>query len=393
MKRNIHLVILFCVLLIQIITAKAQKITAYEIAPNLIVNIEGSYPDGYGPSWRCVDKRDQISYDIWNFNITYGQQTKESIETQLSKYKDKAVFEFPLGYGKSCIADLELPSQKFILTALPTTFQLVNWRLKLDGKVRDDLPCKSTSNTHFNEFKGNITLSANANGDLNLSVLIDCFGVPWRNGLTPPNTFRWKADNVQLTNDISPAKAEAMLVSARKEAANQIEAKRKAEIKQRQRVVFDSLYNVVLPKVKAKAMLMSKTVQTYKGYGLKEVLKLDKMIVARSCPFPRNSTEASFANEDKNLLMIDVDRMVLQYSLFGVNVERTEPHKRDEMFATAYLAVKGINEMLIEAAAYYSICDIDSFKDILATFSLQDPLRFVDNAEFRDIVEYMQRKK
>jgi hypothetical protein len=181
---------------------------------------------------------------------------------------------------------------------------------------------------------------------------------------------------------------EAARVAKEQEVARQKEA----EKEERMQTIYDSLFKSALRKVKAHPAATTKIIATYKGYSLRAIVDIDKLISVNACHEKGESkSEAAWKDIDRLNQTSMLRVMEMRYS-FSFNPTKYEPHERDAAFATRYLTVKKINELLLEAAARYNICDTKTANELIDQITKGEPTDVADEDEFDRMVKYLKSK-
>ncbi len=148
--------------------------TRVMIAKNLYVDIKGRYPQGYSPKWRFIGTPAELDFDVddYVFPSTYQKHEKKAVA--LLDYEGKAVLAYNAFVTCDCYAEIKIDSFT-VLTDKPQIFRVTNFQKVLNGKMTGE-KCRSDWNsaTYANGgFEGKITLSANDNGDIVMSLIIE----------------------------------------------------------------------------------------------------------------------------------------------------------------------------------------------------------------------------
>jgi hypothetical protein len=147
----------------------------YDIAKGgLFVQVPGSYPQGYGPAWALnSSQRQPIATNRHNF-LPRTSPSTETLFVRITDDQGRPVVEFSRRAMEPCDADISgLPQ---VITSSPQQFRLTNFRFANSG-----LECQR-GRSSTTPWQGSITLSANANGDLSFSLVLDLAlpsGEPW----------------------------------------------------------------------------------------------------------------------------------------------------------------------------------------------------------------------
>ncbi|HEX3919919.1 MAG TPA: hypothetical protein VHW60_21480, partial [Caulobacteraceae bacterium] len=188
----------------------------YDIAEGgLYVDVAGAYPQGYAPGWLLnTNNPAQIVTDRYN-QLNHGPQGTETLFVRIIDDQGRPTLEFARRSMGACLADIVgLPQ---VITQTPKRFRLTNFRYAADP----GLPC--TRKIQPTPWRGALTLSANRDGDLNLSLVLDLAmetGQPW---------FEFTARDLPFTNRMTPDMAAADLANKQQIAAANAERARQAE--------------------------------------------------------------------------------------------------------------------------------------------------------------------
>ena len=212
-------------------------------------------------------------------------------------------------------------------------------------------------------------------------------------GSCPPGNFTIRTpQQEEIFKQIQQEKTkEALRVAKEQEIARQKEAE-KAE---RMQNIYDSLFKSSLGKVKALPAAAPKIVANYKGYSLRDIVDIVKLIKVNACQEKGEiKTAANLRDMDRYYLIMDLLNWEYEYS-FSFNPSNYEPHERDAKFAIKYLAVKKINQLLIEAAARYNICDTKTANELINKITNSKTLSDLvdeDDDELERMVKYLKSK-
>lgn len=189
----------------------------YEVAKGgLYVDLPANYPQGYGPMWSLNGATpQQISTDRYNV-LNRGPQGNATFFVKFRNENGRAVLELSQRGQPGCMADIAgLPQ---VINETPKSFQLVNFRYTNNQSPQ----CQRTLSS-FDPWQGRIILSANSNGDIRLSLVLDeatKTGAPW---------FEFTAQDLPFPNQMTVQMAQADIQKKAQIAAAQ--AARAAEEK------------------------------------------------------------------------------------------------------------------------------------------------------------------
>ncbi|HWB27634.1 MAG TPA: hypothetical protein VG738_19290 [Chitinophagaceae bacterium] len=230
--------------------------TRVMIAKNLFVDIKGRYPQGYGPKWRFIGTSSNLDFDVDDYVFPTTYQKHETKTIGIGDYEGKAVLSYNAFSTCDCYAEIEIDSFA-VLTAKPQTFRIIDFQKVLNSKTTGE-KCRSDWNTETyanGGFEGEITLSANENGDIKMSLMIENYSQETTSNnydpvtrsypvkINPPAvSFRYTANNISLNNDMSAQKANEII--AEENAAKQ----RQVDFVNRSKKQVDSLMKVIVKK-------------------------------------------------------------------------------------------------------------------------------------------------
>lgn len=362
------------------VVANAQKVTRVPLAGNVIVNIEGDYPNGYNPNWQYINSKDPVPITITNYLMTRGNVATENMSVGFSDINGKMVFQFIQG-GSYCLADLDIQGGAVTLSESPSTFSLVNWRYEKGG------PCSTSPNRRT--YEGKVSLSASKEGNLGMSLQVDVYSAPGRNNEVR-RTFNYVSNNVSIPNKLTPTQAYAKAADDKKKEIARIEDEKRRELYKKERERLDKEYEKALPIYEAKAKALMKIETVYKGYSLKQLLSLADMIPkSRACGKINNGKKT---NEE---LSDEMDVLLKSYNTIMSNIhfdpKKLEPHEKDGRFAHVYLYRRGFNELVVKLAARYSICDKEYFDQLSEELTLTKS-DFYEDWEYNQMLEYLKKK-
>lgn len=243
----------------------------FPLTENLFVNISSKYPSGYEPKWRLVGTTQQLQLNSEVYISKNSKTNTKSIPFGIVEYQGKTVVRMRALDACECVADIDLPNSKTILTNSPTEFELVNFR-KVQLKSLDDpnAACKNMSSYTWGGWKGNITLSSDSEGNIKFDVRLENY--------SNKGNLSWLlyGNDIEMPNMVTPNSAKQ---TVQKNEIAKIEEKKSEEkrikeesIKKKKLIVFER----ELPKVKAKAELNKKIALTYKVYRVPELIDFDK---------------------------------------------------------------------------------------------------------------------
>jgi hypothetical protein len=199
---------------------RSTENTRFRIAKNLMIDIKGKYPNGYQPKWRFINYKSQLNFDMenWYYKSSSIQQSNFSID--LGEYNNKAVIRINAHANCDCFADIVVKDSLSILTEKPQTYQVTNFRRILNDRSTGE-PCRSGSNqVTQGGWEGKVTLSANRNGDVAMSLMLENYSLDGLYKKPTQVAYRYIAKNITIENEMSAEKANGII-------AAELEAKQK----------------------------------------------------------------------------------------------------------------------------------------------------------------------
>lgn len=196
----------------------AQDMQRFEVAKGggLSVDISGSYPQGFAPAWAISATTPQaITTNRYNIH-NHGPQGTETLFVRITDDQGRAALEFSRRSTAPCLADIVgLPQ---VLTSAPQRFDLANFRYANNQGPQCQRTLGSTA-----PWKGSITLSADADGNIKLSLVLDLAmpsGAPWLEFTAQDLPFENRMTPQMALADLTKKNQEALASAARaKEAA------------------------------------------------------------------------------------------------------------------------------------------------------------------------------
>jgi hypothetical protein len=163
------------------------------LVSTLSLPIEGNYPQGYSPKWSIVGGQKTLTMRLENFVVSRSRNDEARVTLSIRDLNGEPTLEFGI-LGSTCMATIA-PAGLVVLSAQPTQFQLVNFRRADQG------PC-SRASKYERSWTGQMALSSNLNGDINLQLVLQTFSD--RGALT----YRYSVSTVEA-NQLTPALAAA----------------------------------------------------------------------------------------------------------------------------------------------------------------------------------------
>ncbi|RYZ55318.1 MAG: hypothetical protein EOP49_03060 [Sphingobacteriales bacterium] len=131
-------------------------------------------------------------------------------------YNGKAVLRFGAFIGCDCFAEIVIDDKQNIITETPQTFKVTNFQKIVNEKLTGE-KCRGLNNMYTDGgWEGQVTLSANENGDIKMDLMIENFRLPSRFNEAGVSN-RYIAKNITIENEMSAQKANE-IVAAEQEA-------------------------------------------------------------------------------------------------------------------------------------------------------------------------------
>lgn len=356
-----------------------------KIAENLVLDIQGIYAEGYKPQWKYINSYyAPFQFDFEDFVASRQLSKTANMSISISEYNGKAIVRFGDTYG-----EIDIKNSPALIRNEKQTFKIGNFK-KIRGSLFTNENCGGGNNIYYaGGLCGEISFSANEKGDLLIDLLVEIYRLA--NRFKPYGvSYRYTAKNILLENNFTPAMSLSSKNSkdlAEKESLLKIQKKEKRENDLK---IFDKQYNQLLPQIKHKADLTLKTITTYKGYVLKELVDFKKLTDDKTCyNKSNNKIDSLWDNITKYNIQIGFLFSKMRYDL-SFNINNIEPHQRDSKFASVYLYTKKYNEVAIQLATRYAICDLESVLELQQVL-MSDYNQLVDNNEYRQILEYLEK--
>ncbi len=195
--------------------APAPNTTRYGIAPNLLVDVPGTYPPGFAPKWDYVGEAKQITVQSEQFVAAHTLFPTDNRGMSIGEYEGRAVLVFDVfGRGDYCVADIAVLRAPAVLSADPQTFRLTNFRNFENGQATQGL--QENGQYTGGGVDGEVTLSADRNGNLDMDFMIENYGLPSRTNPASPVTYRYSVNRKVLPNKMTAADAKSAYTAKRK---------------------------------------------------------------------------------------------------------------------------------------------------------------------------------
>lgn len=201
--------------------------TRFRIAKNLMIDIRGKYPNGYQPKWRFISYSSNLKFSREDWLHPKAQLGYQDKSISLGDYGGKAVIRFKPHFDCECFADILIKDSISVLTENPQVYEVGNFRKILNERSTGEPCVGGLSNAAKGGWGGKITLSANPNGDLLMSLMLEDYTLPYTkvkvydnktksyNDVFYPSqvNFRFNAKDVTVENEMSAEKATAIVVA------------------------------------------------------------------------------------------------------------------------------------------------------------------------------------
>jgi hypothetical protein len=200
-----------------------------QVVGNLYVDVQGTYPDGYGGKWTGIGTPTGIPISqTWYVNKGQQKSTiQQPVTLTAPDGSPRALFAFSFR-DQVCYADITGAEGPVLLTQTPQTFRLADLHMLTPNRVSG---CPFTNTV--NNFSGTVTLSADSSGDVNMQYAINVYNAQ------RVQQYLWQSDGYQFGNAMTPELAVADIEKkkvAAAQAAAAAEAQQKAEIEHAKQV-------------------------------------------------------------------------------------------------------------------------------------------------------------
>lgn len=197
--------------------------TRIRIAKNLMIDVKGRYPNGYKPKWRFITYNSNLKFSVEDWVNPKAQLRYEDRLLIIGDYGGKAVIRYKPHFDCECYADIIVKDSFNVITENTQVYEISNFRKILNERSTGE-PCVGGLNNAPKGGKGGkITLSANQNGDILMSIMLEHYSLPVtkRDGFHPSQVhFRYFAENITIENEMSAENANKVI-------EEELEAKRK----------------------------------------------------------------------------------------------------------------------------------------------------------------------
>lgn len=174
--------------------------TRFNIGENLALDIKGIYPNNFKPSWKNINGYSHIEFDFENY-IASRLSPTEINDFSLYELKSKAMV-----YFNGCVGEVVINSQSVILSDEPKTFRITNFK---NAYNMENNCCNGKENIYRAGLEGEITLSANENGDVKIKLVFEQYRLA--DQFSPAGvSYRWTKNDLLVLNEMSVEKAIAI---------------------------------------------------------------------------------------------------------------------------------------------------------------------------------------
>ena len=356
------------------------KENLYPLTKNLFVNISGVYPSGYEPRWRLVGSPQQLQLNSEVYIANRSKSNTQSIPFGIVEYQGKTVVRMRALSACECVADIDLPNSKTILTNSPASFELINFR-KVQVSSLDDpnAACKNMSTYTWGGWKGKIVMSSDEAGNIKFDLRLENFN--------NKGNLYWLlfGENLDMSNMVTPNTAVNNAIATENKVK---EDNRLSEIyarKQLDRKYLDEQFNQKLKSVKARPSATTASLTTYKGYALKKTIDLEKLV-------GNNLSREDGVAEAYAIAKKGYYRIIGGFTL-TFNANSFEPHERNGEFAVIYCLAKEVNNIAIDIATYALIGDKDKLIELGKRLQVaENSGDIVDQTDVTEVKGYLKSK-
>jgi hypothetical protein len=204
----------------------ADGFSRLKIARNLALDVKGKYPIGYEPKWRFISYNSKLKFSKEDLAHPTYNSPPSSFDVSLGDNKGKAVLRIKMYTLCECFADIVISDTLGVIGTTPQTFQLTNFQ-KILNQMGTGEPCSSGFDDRYTGggSQGQITLSANENGDIVMSMVIETYSKEWKKrgkynsakkewdySVIPSSvSYRYTTSNITVDNEMSPEKVAAII--------------------------------------------------------------------------------------------------------------------------------------------------------------------------------------
>jgi hypothetical protein len=204
----------------------AEGFSRLKIARNLALDVKGKYPIGYQPKWRFISYNSKLKFSKEDLAHPAYNSPPPSFDVSLGDNKGKAVLRIKMFSLCECFADIVISDTLAVIGSTPQTFQLTNFQ-KILNQMGTGEPCSSGFDDRYTGggSQGQLTLSANENGDLVMNMVIENYSKEWKKrgkynsakkewdySVIPSSvSYRYTTNNITVDNEMSPEKVAAII--------------------------------------------------------------------------------------------------------------------------------------------------------------------------------------
>lgn len=187
--------------------------TRYKITSNLALDIEGNYPQGFSPKWKYFSSNHWLNFEVDNYIVKRPLSNTERKTISIGSYKGKTILRFSAFINSDCYCDIKIADTLNIITNSPQTFKLSNFRKITNEKMTDE-KCIGRSIYTKGGWKGKIKLSANKDGDIDMSLTLEVFKNATRFAVAGVS-YRYNAKHIIIENEMSANNANRIVEEER----------------------------------------------------------------------------------------------------------------------------------------------------------------------------------
>lgn len=197
-----------------------------KIARNLAMDVKGKYPIGYEPKWRFISYNSKLKFNKEDLAHPTYNPPPSSFDLSIGDNKGKAVLRIKMYSLCECFADIVINDTLTVIGSAPQTFRLTNFQ-KIVNQMGSGEPCTSNFDDRYTGggSQGQLTISANENGDLVMNIIIETYSKEWKQrgkynsakkqwdySVIPSSvSYRYTANNITVDNEMSPEKIAAII--------------------------------------------------------------------------------------------------------------------------------------------------------------------------------------
>jgi hypothetical protein len=202
------------------------KNSRIQIAKNLLIDIPGKYPNGYNPKWRFIGYKSNLKFSREDWLHPKAQLTYQDKSLLIGDYGGKAVLRLKPYFNCECYADIMINGDVAVLTENPQVFEVGNFRKILNERSTGEPCIGGLNDAAKGGWGGKITLSANKNGDILMSLMLEDYTLPYTKTVNDHKThtktdvlhpsqvnYRYNAKDITIENEMSTEKANAIVIA------------------------------------------------------------------------------------------------------------------------------------------------------------------------------------